>query len=63
MKRIPVPIPSLVKQREIVEKLDNVYEEIDRIRNKNAIKKDFAGNLRQSLLRQSFSRQDEKVSA
>jgi type I restriction enzyme S subunit len=63
MKRIPVPIPSLVKQREIVEKLDNVNNEIDRIRNKNAIKKDFAGMLRQSLLHQSFSPFDEKVSA
>jgi type I restriction enzyme S subunit len=29
MKRIPIPLPSLEKQREIVEKLDSVFAEID----------------------------------
>jgi type I restriction enzyme S subunit len=52
--RVTIP-ESLQEQREIVEKLDNVYHEIDRIRNKNAVKKDFAGMLRQSLLSDSFS--------
>jgi len=34
MKRIPVPLPSLEKQREIVEKLDSAFAEIDLLDNK-----------------------------
>lgn len=50
---------SLDTQREIVEKLDLAFAEIDRIRNQIAIKKDFAIMFRQSLLKKSFSPSDE----
>jgi restriction endonuclease S subunit len=63
MKRIPVPIPPLEKQREIVEKLDCAFSEIEKIKNQIAIKKDFAGMLRQSLLSQTFLPIDVKESA
>ena len=63
MKRIPVPVPSLEKQGEIVEKLDAVFTEIEKITNLTAIKKDFALMLRQSLLSEAFSPTDELVTA
>ena len=63
MKRIPVPVPSLRKQGEIVEKLDAAFAEIEKITNLTAIKKDFALMLRQSLLSEAFSPSAEMVSA
>ena len=63
LKRIPVPVPSLEKQGRIVEKLDAVFAEIDRLTNQNAIKKDFVGMLRQSFLNAAFSYTDELATA
>lgn len=63
MRRIPVPIPPLEKQREIVEKLDCAFSEIEKIKNQISVKRDFAVMLRQSLLSECFSPVTEKVSA
>ena len=63
MRRIPVPIPPLEKQREIVEKLDCAFSEIEKIKNQISVKRDFAVMLRQSLLSECFSPITEKVSA
>lgn len=59
---IKVPLPTLEKQSEIVAKLDLAFVEIDRIRNQVAIQKDFALMLRKSLLDESFSPDNAKVS-
>jgi|LakMenE18May11ns_1017448.scaffolds.fasta_scaffold9947087_2 type I restriction enzyme S subunit len=56
------PLPTLEKQRVIVSKLDNAFAEIEKIKNQIAIKQDFAGMLRQSLLSDSFSPNLEKES-
>jgi type I restriction enzyme S subunit len=58
-----LPLPPLEIQSRIVEKLDLAFSEVEKVRNQIAIKKDFTGMLRQSLLSQSFSAIDEKVSA
>jgi restriction endonuclease S subunit len=63
IRDIEIPLPSLQKQRETVEKLDIAFAEIERIKNQIAVKKDFAGMLRQSLLSDYFSPKDEKDSA
>jgi restriction endonuclease S subunit len=60
--RVTIP-ENLEEQRAIVKKLDNAFDEIEKIKNQIAIKKDFAVMLRQSLLTESFSPQDEEVSA
>ncbi len=60
---IPVPLPHLEKQHEIVEKLDLVFAEIETIRNQIAVERDFAVMLRQSLLSDAFSSTDEMASA
>ena len=60
---IKVPVPTLEKQREIVATLDLAFVEIERIRNQIAIKKDFSGMLRKSLLNGSFSPNNETGSA
>lgn len=63
LKTVEIPLPSLEKQYEIIDKLDVALECIDKIRNQIAIKKDFAVMLRQSLLSDAFSSTDEMVSA
>jgi restriction endonuclease S subunit len=60
---IKVPLPTLEKQDEIVTKLDLAFVEIERIRNQIAVKRDFLVMLRQSLLSDSFSPNNEKVTA
>jgi type I restriction enzyme S subunit len=63
IRDIEIPLPSLQKQRETVEKLDLVFAEIETMRNQIAIKQDFAGMLRRSLLREAFSPKIETISA
>ena len=63
LENISIFLPSLERQCEIVEKLDFAFAEIEKIKNQIAIKKDFSGMLRQSLLSEAFSPTDEKVSA
>ncbi len=61
IREIEIPLPSLEKQRQIVDKLDVVVSEIDKIKNQIAIKKDFVGMLRQSLLSDAFSSKEAMV--
>jgi restriction endonuclease S subunit len=60
MKRIPVPLPSLVKQEIIVEKLDKVFAEIEKLKNQISIEKEKISSLRQSILSNAFNF-EEKV--
>jgi type I restriction enzyme S subunit len=61
IRDIEIPLPSLQKQRETVEKLDLAFTEIETMRNQIAVKQDFARMLRQSLLREAFSSKNEMV--
>ena len=56
---IKVPLPSLDRQLEIVEKLDFVFTEIEVLRSRLKLKKDFVGALRQSLLSGAFNQEKE----
>jgi restriction endonuclease S subunit len=51
-------LPSLEKQRDIVEKLDSSFAEIDLLKAQIKIKKDYATALRQSLLRSAFTQEE-----
>jgi restriction endonuclease S subunit len=59
---IPIPVPSLERQSEIVEKLDNASKEIERMRNQIGVKREFSDFLRQSMLNDTFSPLKELVS-
>ena len=56
-------LPPIEKQRDIVETLDKVTLEVEKMRNQIAIQIDFALRLRQSLLSEAFSPTDEMVIA
>jgi restriction endonuclease S subunit len=58
---VRVPLPSLEKQREIVEVLDKVFSEIEYLKVNIKFEKDSAAALRQSLLSSAIS--EEKVVA
>lgn len=63
MRRIPVPLPSLEKQREIVEKLDSAFAEIELLDGNLGLGDEKANQLLQSLLSSAFSsKADEKDS-
>ena len=51
-------LPSLEKQREIVEKLDSAFAEIDLLKAQIKIEKDYATGLRQSLLSSAFTQEE-----
>ena len=51
-------LPSLEKQRDIVEKLDSSFDEIDLLKAQIKIKKDYATALRQSLLSSAFTQEE-----
>jgi restriction endonuclease S subunit len=61
MKRIPVPVPDLDLQKKIVAKIDLVFEQIKEINFQISLKREFANELRQSLLNGAFA-QEEAVS-
>ena len=61
MKRIPVPVPDLDLQKKIVAKIDLVFEQIKEINFQISLKREFANELRQSLLNSAFA-QEEAVS-
>ena len=63
MEKFEIHIPTIEKQNQVVEKLDGAFAEIEKIKNQLAIKRDFAGMLRQSLLSDSFSPNEEMVKA
>ena len=50
-----IPLQSLVKQREIVEKLDSAFAEIDMLERNLGLRDEKANQLLQSLLSESFS--------
>lgn len=62
MRKIPVPLPKIEKQEEIVMSIDNTFEEIVILRSKLRIMKEMSLNLRQSILHETFSLQEGKVS-
>jgi type I restriction enzyme S subunit len=56
MKRIPVPLPSLEKQREIVEKLDSAFAEIDLLDENLVQQKSAIAELRNAVLASAFDK-------
>ena len=50
-----IPLPSLGKQLEIVEKLDSAFAEIERLKAQIKFEKDYAVALRQSILNSAFT--------
>jgi restriction endonuclease S subunit len=52
---IKVPLPTLEKQSEIVEKLDSAFAEIGLLKSRIKVEKDYAVALRQSLLSSDFA--------
>ena len=63
LKGASIALPTLEKQREIAEKLDLAFGEIEKIRNRLAIKRDFVSMFKQSLLSDAFSPTSEMMSA
>lgn len=59
LEKVRISIPSLEKQREIVQKLNSAYAEIDLFRNQIAMEKSYAIALRQSLLNSAFTQEEE----
>ncbi len=53
-----IPFPPLEKQLEIVEKLVSAFTEVDLLKAKIKVKKDYATALRQSLLSSAFTREE-----
>ena len=62
LENLEIPLPSRDRQKEIVEKLDIAFLNIERMRNQIAVKKDFASMLRLSLLSDAFSSFNEMAS-
>ena len=58
MKRIPVPVPDLDLQKKIVAKIDLVFEQIKDINFQISLKREFAKELRQSLLNSAFAQEE-----
>ena len=59
LENLVVPLPSLEKQGEVVEKLDSAFAEIDLLKMQIRKEKDYAFALRQSLLSSAFSLEEE----
>jgi type I restriction enzyme S subunit len=55
---IEIPVPSLEKQIEIVNKLDIAFEEIEKLKLQIKSERDSAAALRQSLLNSAFAQQE-----
>jgi type I restriction enzyme S subunit len=56
---IEIPVPPLEKQREIVEMLDSSFTEVELLKGQIRTKKNFASALRQSLLSNAFTQEEE----
>jgi len=54
-----IPFPPLEKQQEIVEKLVSAFTEVDLLKAKIKVEKDYATALRQSLLSSAFAQEEE----
>ena len=61
MKRIPVPIPDIAIQTKIVSKIDLVFEEINKLKERIALKEEITKGLRESFLRNAFFQVEEVV--
>jgi type I restriction enzyme S subunit len=55
---IEIPVPSLEKQQEIVGKLDSAFAEIELLKARIKLEKDYIVSLRQSLLSKAFSQEE-----
>jgi len=58
LKTVLIPLPSLEKQSDVVNKLDNAFTEIESLKAQIRIEKDYAFALRQSLLSSAFTREE-----
>jgi type I restriction enzyme S subunit len=58
LSNVKLLLPSPEKQRDIVEKLDSSFDEIDLLKVQIKIKKDYATALRQSLLSSAFTQEE-----
>jgi len=58
LEELPIKFPSLEKQREIVEKLDSAFSEIELLKARIKNEKDYVVALRQSLLNSAFTQED-----
>ena len=56
---IEIPVPPLEKQREIVEMLDSSFTEVELLKGQIRTKKNYASALRQSLLSNAFTQEEE----
>ena len=59
MRRIPIPLPTLEKQRELVDKLDKSFTEMDLLENNLSVQKSALTEISSGKLDQIFSRKDE----
>jgi type I restriction enzyme S subunit len=53
-----IPLPAIEIQREIVEKLDNTFTEIETLKAQIKVGKDYVVALRQSLLSSAFTQEE-----
>jgi restriction endonuclease S subunit len=58
LKTVLIPLPSLLKQSEVVEKLDKAFSEIELLKARIKNEKDYVVALRQSLLNSAFTQED-----
>ena len=58
IRGIEVPVPSLEKQHEIVEKLDSAFNEIESLKHHIKTEKEFSSSLRMSLLSSVFTHEE-----
>jgi type I restriction enzyme S subunit len=54
LQTIPVPLPPLAEQQEIVSRLDDLFALADQIEPRYATAKQYVGNLKQSILAKAF---------
>ena len=58
IESLRIPIPPIKKQQEIVEKLDIAFAEIESLRHRIKMEKNFTISLRQSLLSSAFTQEE-----
>ena len=58
LKTVLIPLQSLQKQKEVVEKLDRAFTEVELLKAQIRTKKDYSRALRQSLLSNAFTQEE-----
>ena len=58
LKTVLIPLQSLQKQKEVVEKLDGAFTEVELLKAQIRTKKDYSRALRQSLLSNAFTQEE-----